>query len=75
MGQTFLQEGRYDEAEESLSEAWTFMSQVEFSSLWVDEWSPRFGDFSLKAIVLSSVYVTGIAMVVLILWRPVNGMP
>ena len=49
-----------------LSEAWTFITQVEFSRLWVDDWAPRLkgGQFSLKTIIYASFIVTFVAMAV-----------
>ncbi len=48
------------------SEAWTFISQVEWSRLGGDNWAPRLagGQFSLKTIMMASFIVTGIAMLV-----------
>lgn len=42
--------------------AWSFVSHVDVASLWGDNWAPRSEDFSLKALVTSSLLVTGIAM-------------
>lgn len=46
------------------SEAWTFASQVEWTSLWTDGWFPRRGMYDLKTILVGSAIVAGIAMVV-----------
>ena len=45
-------------------EAWTFISQVEFASLWADGWFPRRGIYDLRTIMLGSLLVTVVAMVV-----------
>jgi phosphate transport system permease protein len=45
-------------------EAWTFVSQVEWSSLVDDGWFPRRGSYDLRTIVVGSLLVTGFAMVV-----------
>lgn len=47
-----------------VGEAWTFISQVELSALWGDQWAPRFGRYDLKTLIVGSLIVTGIAMVV-----------
>jgi phosphate transport system permease protein len=47
-----------------VGKAWTFFGDVATSSLWGDDWAPRSGDFSLKALLSSTFLVTGIAMVI-----------
>ncbi|HEX4978852.1 MAG TPA: phosphate ABC transporter permease subunit PstC [Acidimicrobiales bacterium] len=47
-----------------IGEAWTFVSQVEWKTLWTDGWFPRRGDYDVRTIVVGSLLVTGIAMVV-----------
>lgn len=47
-----------------VSEAWTFVSQVELASLWTDGWFPRRGMYDIKTIVVGSLIVTVVAMVV-----------
>jgi phosphate transport system permease protein len=47
-----------------VGEAWTFISQVEFASLWTDGWFPRRGQYDLKTIVVGSLLVSAVAMVV-----------
>lgn len=42
--------------------AWSFFSEVQKSSLWGDNWAPRSGDFSLKALLSGTLLVTVIAM-------------
>jgi phosphate transport system permease protein len=45
-------------------EAWTFISQVEWASLWTTGWFPRRDLYDIKTLLLGSVLVTAIAMVV-----------
>jgi phosphate transport system permease protein len=45
-------------------EAWTFVSQVEWASLWTDGWFPRRGLYDIKTIFVGSLLVTGVAMLV-----------
>jgi phosphate transport system permease protein len=45
-------------------EAWTFVSQVEWSSLWSDGWFPRRGTYDIRTLLIGSLIVTGIAMLV-----------
>lgn len=45
-------------------EAWTFISQVEWSTLWSDGWFPRRGIYDLRTIVVGSLLVTAIAMAI-----------
>jgi phosphate transport system permease protein len=45
-------------------EAWTFISQVEWASLWSEGWFPRRGLYSLKPLLAGTFLVTGIAMLV-----------
>ena len=45
-------------------EAFSFLFDVDFSSLWVDGWFPREGKFGLPTIFIGSVYVTLIAIMV-----------
>jgi phosphate transport system permease protein len=45
-------------------EAWTFISQVEWSSLWEIGWFPRRGLYDVKTIVAASFIVTGVALLV-----------
>ena len=47
-----------------VGEAWTFISQVEWATLWTDGWFPRRGQYDVKTIVAGSLIITGIAMVV-----------
>jgi len=47
-------------------EAWTFVSQVEWASLWTSGWFPRRGLYDVKTLVTGSLLVTAIAMVVAI---------
>lgn len=47
-----------------ITEAWTFISQVEWATLWTDGWFPRRGDYDLRTIIVGSLLVTGVAMVV-----------
>ena len=45
-------------------EAWTFISQVEWSKLVDDGWFPRRGIYDVRTILVGSLLVTGIAAVV-----------
>jgi len=45
-------------------EAWRFISQVEWASLWTDGWFPRRGMYDLRTIVVGSLLITGIAMAI-----------
>jgi phosphate transport system permease protein len=45
-------------------EAWTFISQVEWASLWTTGWFPRRGLYDVKTLLVGSLLVTAIAMVV-----------
>ena len=45
-------------------ETWTFVSQVEWATLWTDGWFPRRGMYDIKTIFVGSLLVTGVAMVV-----------
>jgi phosphate transport system permease protein len=45
-------------------EAWTFISQVEFATLWTDGWFPRRGMYDLRTIIVGSLLITAIAMLI-----------
>src|SRR5690606_28091935 len=45
-------------------EAWSFVSQVEWRTLWSDGWFPRRGMYDVKSLFAGSLLVTGIAMLV-----------
>ena len=45
-------------------ETWTFVSQVEWATLWSDGWFPRRGMYDVKTIVAGTLIVTFIAMLV-----------
>jgi phosphate transport system permease protein len=45
-------------------EAWTFVSQVEWASLWTTGWFPRRGLYDIKTLLAGSLLVTAIAMAV-----------
>jgi phosphate transport system permease protein len=45
-------------------EAWTFISQVDLSSLWEIGWFPRRGLYDIRTILVGSLVVGGIAMLV-----------
>lgn len=47
-----------------VTEAWTFISQVEWSSLWTIGWFPRRGLYDVKTLFVASLIVGGIAMLV-----------
>ncbi|MGH9245635.1 MAG: phosphate ABC transporter permease subunit PstC [Acidimicrobiales bacterium] len=44
-------------------EAWTFISQVEWATLWADGWFPRRGMYDIKTLVVGSLIVTTVGMV------------
>lgn len=46
------------------SEAWTFISQVEWKTLWSDGWFPRRGLYDVRTIFVGSLLVTVVAMAV-----------
>jgi phosphate transport system permease protein len=46
-----------------IREAWTFMSQVAWATVWSDGWFPRRGQYDLKTLIVGSAIVTGVAMV------------
>lgn len=45
-------------------EAWTFMTQVEWASVWSDGWFPRRGSYDIKTLFAGTLVVTAIAMVI-----------
>jgi phosphate transport system permease protein len=47
-----------------VGEAWTFVSKVEWATLWTDGWFPRRGLYDIKTIVVGSLLVTAVAMAV-----------
>ena len=47
-------------------EAWTFMSKVEWATVWTTGWFPRRGLYDLKTIFVGTLIVTVVAMVVAI---------
>lgn len=47
-------------------EAWTFMSKVEWATVWSTGWFPRRGLYDLKTIFVGTLIVTVVAMVVAI---------
>lgn len=47
-----------------VGEAWTFVSKVEWASLWADGWFPRRGLYDIKTIVIGSLLVTAVAIAV-----------
>lgn len=46
------------------SEAWTFIVEVEWGSVWDIGWFPRSGIYDIKTLIVASFIVTGIAMIV-----------
>ncbi len=46
------------------SEAWTFMVEVDWGSVWDIGWFPRRGIYDVKTLIVASLIVTGIAMAV-----------
>jgi phosphate transport system permease protein len=49
-----------------IRETWTFVSQVEWATVWSDGWFPRRGDYDIKTLIVGSFIVTGVAMIVAI---------
>ncbi len=47
-----------------VGKAWSFLGAVDVGSLWGDNWAPRSGDFSIKALLSGTLLVTGIAMLI-----------
>jgi phosphate transport system permease protein len=47
-----------------VGETWTFVSQVEWASLWTDGWFPRRGMYDIKTIVVGSLMITAVAMLI-----------
>ena len=47
-----------------VGEAWTYITNVQLSTLWSDGWFPRAGRFDIKTIVAGTLVVAGIAMLV-----------
>jgi phosphate transport system permease protein len=45
-------------------EAWTFVAQVDFATLWSDGWFPRRDQFDLRTIIIGTFLVAAIAMVI-----------
>jgi phosphate transport system permease protein len=43
---------------------WEFLSQVEWSTVFTDNWNPRSDSFSITTLLAGSLVVTGVAMVV-----------
>lgn len=46
------------------SEAWTFMVEVSWGSVWDIGWFPRRGIYDIKTLLVASFIVTGVAMIV-----------
>jgi len=46
------------------SEAWTFIIEVDWGSVWDIGWFPRRGIYDIKTLIVASLIVTGIAMIV-----------
>ncbi len=46
------------------SEAWTFIVEVDWGSVWDIGWFPRRGIYDIKTLIVASLIVTGIAMMV-----------
>jgi phosphate transport system permease protein len=47
-----------------VGETWTYVSQVEWASLWADGWFPRNGKYGLPTIIVGSLVVTVIALLI-----------
>lgn len=45
-------------------ETWTFVSQVEWDTLWSDGWFPRRGQYDVKTLIVGSIIVTVFGMAV-----------
>lgn len=46
-----------------LREAWTFVSQVEWATVWTDGWFPRRGLYDVRTLIVGSLLVTVVAMI------------
>lgn len=47
-------------------EAWTFVSEVEWATVWSDGWFPRRGLYDIKTLLVGSLIVTAVGMAVAI---------
>ncbi|CAN5251137.1 phosphate ABC transporter permease subunit PstC [soil metagenome] len=47
-----------------LREAWTFVAEVEWKTVWTDGWFPRRGHYDIKTLISGSLLVTAIAMAI-----------
>lgn len=47
-----------------IREAWTFMREVAWQTLWTSGWFPRRGLYDVKTLLVGSLIVTGVAMLV-----------
>jgi phosphate transport system permease protein len=47
-----------------LREAWTFIVEVDWGTVWGDQWAPRLGEYDIKTLIVGSLIVTGIAMII-----------
>ena len=47
-----------------VGEAWNFVSQVEWASLWDIGWFPRRGIFDLKTVIVGTLLIAAVAMLV-----------
>lgn len=45
-------------------EAWTFVSEVEWATVWSDGWFPRRGLYDIKTLLVGSLIVTAVGMAV-----------
>jgi phosphate transport system permease protein len=46
------------------AETWTFVTQVEWATVWTDGWFPRRGMYDIKTLVVGSLVVTVVAMTI-----------
>jgi phosphate transport system permease protein len=47
-----------------VGEAWTFISQVDLSSLWTIGWFPRRGEYDLATLIIGTLIVAVVAMLI-----------
>lgn len=47
-----------------IREAWTFMTQVEWATVWSEGWFPRRGMYDIKTLIVGSLVVTVVGMAI-----------
>lgn len=45
-----------------ISEAWTFVTKVEWATVWSEGWFPRRGQYDIKTLIVASIIVTGVGL-------------